>query len=47
MTEHILDMMKERREKKGTSENKQIDNMIKQRYKECKEEWYNSLCKEV
>ena len=47
MTEDILEMMKERREKKGTSEYKQIDKTIKKRCKERKEEWYNSLCKEV
>ena len=39
--------MKERREKKGTEEYKQMDKMIKRRCKERKEEWYNSLCKEV
>ena len=47
MTEDILEMMKERREKKGTSEYKQIDKMIKKRCKEHKEEWYNPLCTEV
>ena len=39
--------MKKRREKKGTAEYKKIDKMIKKRCKERKEEWYNSLCKEV
>ena len=47
MTEDILEMMKERREKKGTPEYKRIDKGIKKRCKERKEEGYNSLCKEV
>ena len=47
MTEDILEMMKERREKKGTPEYKRIATVIKKRCKERKEEWYNSLCKEV
>ena len=36
MTEDILEMMKEGREKKGTEEYKQIDKMIKKRCKERK-----------
>ena len=47
MTEDVLEMMKERMEKKGTSEYKRIDKMIKKRCRGRKEEWYNSLCKEV
>ena len=47
MTEDKLEMMMKRREKKGTAEYKKIDKMIKKRCKERKEEWYNSLCKEV
>ena len=47
MTEDILEMMRDRREKRGTSEYQRIDKMIKKRCKERKEEWYNSLYKEV
>eukprot|EP00795_Rhopilema_esculentum_P007737 gene7737-13569_t len=36
MTEDILEMMKERREKKGTAEYKQIDKMIKRDVKNAK-----------
>ena len=43
MTEDILEMMKKRREKKGTAEYKQIDKMMKKRCKGRKEEWYNSF----
>ena len=47
MTDEILGMMEERRKAKGTSEYEVLDQRIKGKCKQAKEEWIDNICREI
>jgi len=47
MTEEILEMMKTRKQTKGTTRYKEIDKEIKKKCVEAKEEWLNQKCAKI
>ena len=47
VTDEILDLMTERKSKKGTDAYKILDEKIKKKCKEAKQEWANNKCARI